>query len=524
MTAESVHQDGALPSAVSQALAYLPAGPVVVLVEHGADVPVWLASGPLARRVRRVSGRPRERAVSRRVQAAAIVDLRTESPAGRVLLWSLRPRGVYVAAPGTVGLAPSLRRAHRPGRPGREALRELRRATRLVEDRDGWLVARKRLPHLLQLTRDDVARALPARAPGISVTTLDTLPAGRFALGRVRIHGPGPDAGFGAEIHYPALAVHRYDGPVDLLGGGALVSAGGCVLPDSFRWYDARPLEHFRLVDVGSGFARVKRLSRPEQRLPGSYFFFDYSNAGHYGHLLTEAVPRLWGWDIAKQDDPSIKILLRARDHDVNRIMGRPDQELLEAYGIARDDIVWFHDTMRVESLVGAPAMWHNAQPFHAHPRLVETWDRIRAGLIGERRGPHERVFVTRTAGGRPCRNTPAVERLFAAHGFTVVDPGELTRTEQALAFAGAEVVAGFGGTGMFNLAFAPHVRHVILLNHGAYQARNEHLFAAVRGAELDVFWSEPDIVGDSYEAHQSGWEFDLAQHEVPLSRLLGNR
>ncbi|MGI8523743.1 MAG: glycosyltransferase family 61 protein [Nocardioides sp.] len=509
------------PAQVSQTLADLPGGPVLVLVERGIAVPGWLTSGSLAGRVRPVVGRRRERRLSRRLKPAAIIDLRTATPASLALLWALRARGAYVAAPGTVGLAPGLRRAHRPRRPSRERLRELRRATRLVEEVDGWLVARKRVPHLLQLTRDDVARTLSARAHDLAVTTLATLPAGRFASGRVRMHGEGPDLGVDAEIGHPELAVHRYDGPVDLLGGGALVVAGGCVLPESFRWYDARPLEHFRLADVGGGFARLKRRSRPAQRLVGSYFFFDYSNAGHYGHLLTEAVPRLWAWDLAKQDDPSLKILLRAREHDVNRPMGRPDPELLEAFGIAPDDIAWFHGAARVDALVGAPAMWHNAPPYHAHPRLVETWDRIRTGLIGDRRGQHARIFVTRSAGGRPCRNTPEVEHLFAAHGFTVVDPGELSRADQALVFAGAEVVAGFGGTGMFNLAFAPDVRHVMLLNHAAYQARNEHLFAAVRGADLDYFWSEPDIVGESYEAHQSGWEFDLARHEQALVRLL---
>ena len=117
------------------------------------------------------------------------------------------------------------------------------------------------------------------------------------------------------------------------------------------------------------------------------------------------------------------------------------------------------------------------------------------------------------------------MEAIFAAHGFAVVSPEYLTIPEQAATFAAARVVAGFGGAGMFNLVYARALDTVIVLNQWAYEARNEHLFAAAHGARLHTFWSAPDVDHppgrSTYTAHQSGWAFDMAHLEQPLNALL---
>jgi len=180
-----------------------------------------------------------------------------------------------------------------------------------------------------------------------------------------------------------------------------------------------------------------------------------------------------------------------------------------------------------VTSMVGCTPMWHNAPPFYAHPAIRETWARLRVGLIGS--GPVAEtppIFVTRHQWNRPCSNVEDVERFFAERGFTIVVPEEMTVAEQVAVFAGARVIAGLGGAGMFNLAYAESVENVIVLNQSAYRARNEHLFAAVQGAELHSFWSRPErdhpAGGYSRRAHQSPWTFDFEQNAGQLDRLLG--
>ena len=64
------------------------------------------------------------------------------------------------------------------------------------------------------------------------------------------------------------------------------------------------------------------------------------------------------------------------------------------------------------------------------------------------------------------------------------------------------------------------------MLNQSAYQARNEHLFAAVHGARLHSFWSSPDRDhppgGYSYRAHQSPWSFDFDRNADQFDQLIG--
>ena len=105
-----------------------------------------------------------------------------------------------------------------------------------------------------------------------------------------------------------------------------------------------------------------------------------------------------------------------------------------------------------------------------------------------------------------------------------MVFPGPLPLEEQVALFAGARVVAGFGGAGMFNLAYAERLESVVVLHQWAYEARNEQLFAAVHGAACHTFWSPPDVDHDggrSYQAHQSSWEFDLGLTDELRSLLV---
>jgi capsular polysaccharide biosynthesis protein len=269
----------------------------------------------------------------------------------------------------------------------------------------------------------------------------------------------------------------------------------------------------------------VLRKGERGRRLDGSHFFFSYNNNGHYGHLMTEALSRLWGWWPAKAEDPSLRILCRLHPTRGDTAAERLETFLLPALGISPEDIVWVDGPVEVESLVGCTPMWHNAPPLYFHPAMLEVWDRLRTGVMREDAHPGpSRLFITRRVGGRPCSNLGgrgALRRPWLH--------GRESRAAQcaraAALFAGARVVAGFGGSGMLNLAYAQAVETVIVLNQWAYRARNEHLFAAAHGAAMHCFWSRPDADhpegGFSYAAHQGSWTFDTAGNGPPLRALL---
>ena len=390
------------------------------------------------------------------------------------------------------------------------------------------LVAIDKAKTYVFLLREDGAPAvLRTREPDLEVTEIARLEAGALDTeGRMHEYGVEPYVRVPEVLNYPTHTLRRYDGPVHL-PRGPLAYHGRTVLPDSFRWHLGSHLKANGLQISSRDFARV-RDPLPAQRLDGSYYHFLYAHPGHFGHLMTEPLSRLWGWSAAKEADPSLKMLCRRHLRK-----GEPGLEtvLLPAYGVDPDDIVWIDKDVTVESMVGCTPMWHNSRPFYAHPGMREVWARLRDGLVGsdepstEEVGTAEQIFVTRRRFNRPCSNVMEVEKFFVDRGFTVVQPEQLSIPDQARTFAAARVIAGFGGASMFNLAYAESPKAVILLSQSAYHARNEHLYAAVHGAELHSFWSKPlhdHPPGEmSYRAHQSPWTFDFELHTEQLDAVV---
>jgi capsular polysaccharide biosynthesis protein len=444
---------------------------------------------------------------------------------GRRDIWvSLREPGLPRGSEPLVRLARRMRRPDVRREVGQPWRRFARAVARVKVTPDLVLIVKKQ-KHVLLLREDGALPLLRSREPGLRVTRLAQLDAGVLEVGdRTTDYGRLPTIQVPDVLPYPVHTVRRYEGLIHL-PKDSLAHHGRTVLPDSFRWHLAPQLRSLGLRTVDDHFGRL--LKQPEgETLEGSYFLFLYNNPGHFGHLMTEALSKLWGWWPAKAADPSLKILCRLHPVREETTETRAEATLFPAFGIDRQDIVWVDGPVSVTSLVGCTPMWHNAPPFYVHPGILDTWARIRTGLIGD--GPvagAERIFVTRSVGNRPCSNVDAVEALFVAHGFTVVSPQFLSLPEQVATFAAARVVAGFGGAGMFNLVYSHAVETVIVLNQWAYEARNEHLFAAVHGAQLHSFWSPPNVDhppgGSSYDAHQSGWTFDMERLEQPLNALL---
>ena len=388
---------------------------------------------------------------------------------------------------------------------------------------DGRLVGVvKRRETYLELRHAEATGLINTRPGELTATELAVLPGGVLPAPPVAIHG-GARPGLLADLPYPPLQLRRYEGDL-AVASGSIVYADGVLLPDSFRWHLADELSHARLVGVRGHFARPTE-EPPTVRLPGAFYHFDYVNTGHYGHLMTEALSKLWGWETAKAADPDLKLLHRTHRRFQGTDRVPPDIELLTRYGIDPDDIVSVDGPVRVDTLVAATPMWHNQDPFSAHPGIAEVWDRLRERMV-EPGGPTpERIFVTRRGGSRACRNSDEVEKAFADAGFDIVFPGGMTQPQQATLMAGARVVAGFAGTGMFNLAYAHQVEHVVVLSQDSYDARNEHLFAAVHGSAVAYFFNPAEIAhppgGWSEEAFHSPWSFDFDRNGAALQARL---
>jgi capsular polysaccharide biosynthesis protein len=482
-----------------------------------------------------------------------IVDLAARSgreydEVWRKLVFHLRPRGAYVidrsratdtelppsllAGVATIGLTgPDLPQDAEPDRARRVAIMSV------TVDAD-HVVMIKRGKHILK-TKDRLAsRILPEREPDLSTAELVTLPGGVLEA-RCRIHSHDaavPIPYLETRMDYPDHHLRHYRGEIAMVSNG-LMHTGFSALPESFRHHNAYSPTNPRLLDASGDFARTRPVDRPTRELPGSYFHLDSENPGHYGHLMTEVVSRLWGWDQAKREIPDLKAVFRIRYEDER--VPVLEQRVLGAYGIATEDVVWVHEPVWLESVVGATPMFHNQVPHYVHPDLLGVWDRLRDSFLAEAaateggiagdfgRSGGQRIFVSRQdiTANRSCRNTRDVEAFFAGHGYDVVYPELYDLAQQAAIFDRAEVIAGFGGSAMFNVMFSRGHRAVILLNHEAYTARNEHLYLALLGGDVHYFWSTPDVShpvdGWSREAYYSSWAFDFERNTDALTDVI---
>jgi capsular polysaccharide biosynthesis protein len=395
----------------------------------------------------------------------------------------------------------------------------------LAVSRDAIAVT-KRLEHYVKLRDIEVNRVLAVREPDLRVAALDTRAGGEFtSRARVTSHTGVADDSMPSVIQYPPLTTRHYAGRV-ALGGASLMYAGHTILPDSFRWHLTEQPANPHLKAESRRFARIPSEYHPRRSLTGDFYQLESTYPHHFGHVMTEVVSRLWGWDAAKRESPDLKALFQLKPKS-RRDPGL-ERTLFTAYGIKESDLVWVNEPVWVDSVVAATPMWHNAPPYYVHPDLTETWDRLAAGLAQDvSPSPHERVFVSRGAGAkhRECRNTGEVEDFFRARGFEIVYPELLPLAQQVAVFRDARVIAGFGGSAMFNLMFAKSVETVILLSHEAYTARNEHLFTSLTGGDVHYFWSRPDVAhpegGWTFEAFTAAWEFDFERNGEDLARVI---
>ena len=318
----------------------------------------------------------------------------------------------------------------------------------------------------------------------------------------------------------PGLSVREYQNVVCLPGQVAVL--GNLVLPETFRHGRYQRLLNRGLTPLTRWFAEDVPVEA--RRLEGSYYYLDGELRHHFGHFTSEQLSRLWAWPAAKAADPDLRLLVsRAPRHDEPTAW---ELEFLEAAGVSRADVVSITSPVEVERLIGVTPMF--SMPNYVHPEIADTWDRIGDAL--ERRSTvppaGRRVFITRAPGSnRWCHETPQVEQLFADRGFTVVRPELMKLPDQIALVRGAQVVAGFAGSGMFNLMFASTPKRVVLIRGAGYTPANEYMIAAVRGHTLDAVYCTPDVVAPkgafSRPSFESTFHFDADTDGRALSTIL---
>jgi capsular polysaccharide biosynthesis protein len=315
------------------------------------------------------------------------------------------------------------------------------------------------------------------------------------------------------EFRVPEMVLRRYDEAV--CARGQIVTRDHLLYPESFRQNWMTRMANIYVIEKFPRFGVVRRDVSSPDPLPGAWFHLDSEWPGHFGHLLTEQVSRLWAFEQVRAVEPEAKVLLTLQ-HDREPMALQPfENEVLGAFGITAEDVHVFTTTCRPERLYTATGMF--SLPRFVHPDIARLWDRVGDHLVrdADDRPRAERLFVSRRpALKRSCHNVAQVEELFRARGFEVMYPEDHALCEQVSRFRAARTVAGFAGSGLFSLMFCRDAKDVVVLGPDAYTARNENLIAAVRGHRVTAVRSRSDVEHPegwwTQQAFASGFTFDV--------------
>ncbi|KQV75253.1 hypothetical protein ASC61_09700 [Aeromicrobium sp. Root344] len=464
---------------------------------------------------------------------AAILDATLSGNRGNLLrqtVFALPAGAAYVAAGVTPAWTADVRSSAEPrdgeGQAAGRRRQELADSIDVHDATRGLGVVRKRGTHHITLRHDAVEDALSDQFGADWGEVIAHREAYEYeSRATLHMHGEPPSREKPSRISVPALSLRRYDDAVCHLR--EVATKGNLVLPDTFRHWQGGRLFHKRIIPATAWFGRLEdRMQQANVRHEaGEFFSFDSAFPTHYGHLTTETLSKHWGWRIARERNPGLRVVMTHQPGKPSLPVWKAD--ILGALGVPLDDILWVtqDEAVEVDSLVAAMPQLEN--PHYADRDLGDTWEALYAGLDADP-APQDRaakIFLSRrTRTQRWCTNTPEVEAFMVEQGYTVIYPEDFSYAEQAHVFRAAKVIAGFAGSALFNMMLNPEARIVVLSSRG-YVAANEYLFASAAGHEIHYFWAPPLVDqpegGFTVDAYRSDFTFNLDEHRAELVKAL---
>ncbi|WP_456505112.1 glycosyltransferase family 61 protein [Arthrobacter sp. UYCu723] len=326
-------------------------------------------------------------------------------------------------------------------------------------------------------------------------------------------------------INVPELDVREYYDVVAL--PRQILLKDSMLLPDTFRLGLIGRLNNTALNSLNHYSSWSPMPEEEPERLAGQYYYLDLEYNRHFGHFMTEAVPRLYAWDEAKSKNPDLKVLISSpTDHGA---LLPYQSAILNAYGIRDEDIHTFRAPVQVASLISPMPLFHNMT--YVHPKLAETFARLGQNLNSGQSEFGDRIFVSRRPGmWRECLNMEKLEAVFVRHGFNVIYPEDLSIQEQATAFANAKVAAGYIGSALYSAMFSAQPMDIIGFVNTSYVATNEYFISTALNHRMHVFWCndiegnrDRDSKGRPLGTTNWDYQFDFGRDGALLEQLLND-
>ncbi len=188
-------------------------------------------------------------------------------------------------------------------------------------------------------------------------------------------------------------------------------------------------------------------------RIDADALFLSTPERHHYGHWLSEFLPRLRAW--SRTDSPARKIVISAS-------LPRKHRDLLARFGVRDADLVECELGRRYA--FRSLRIVRGGRSDRINPR--DTRFLYSALGPGAAAGPGQRIlFLERDAGTRKPANVSELQAVFDEFGVTRVNPARLSLAEQTDLFRGARAIIGAFGTELYCLFNMPRGSTVIELH-----------------------------------------------------------
>jgi hypothetical protein len=243
---------------------------------------------------------------------------------------------------------------------------------------------------------------------------------------------------------------------------------------------------------------------------PGLYYFAGAAWE-QFGHFLVEGLARWW---LLGRLPASVRTELRFVLYNEQPLA--PWQlELLAGLGVGPERLVLMTRPMRFERLL-VPSIAYN---IHCEAATVqgETWERI--GRAFDRGESPERVYLSRSryTRTRSLLNEAEVERRFAARGFAVLHPQELSVADQLATIRRARLIAGCVGSAMYASALTCPGAALLIIAPRYFAFRDDQLIAHLRGHRLAYVMCERGA--NPREPRMVNYSVDLDVLDAALGR-----
>jgi len=366
----------------------------------------------------------------------------------------------------------------------------------------------------------DLAEAgdVPALRGG-GFSSLMTDPPGRMAMPACRVTnrpdyavcdpaGAGTDGKFPAALDYPAMMITRLDDAFCLPHAPPFLPSRRQIVSDFLTPWAPDNLAWFQPVAGGTyRFPWAMDTGDTEHDIDTG-FYLEHAVSAHYGHFIGDCLCRIYAGEVCDGLFGDVKVIIAGgAESDFQTYF-------LQAAGVSERNIIRMHGMVRCRRLLLATQSLGVER--YASPTATRLWARIRDRCSARDVSLPDRLYLSRSGiGRRPLANERAVETVFERHGFAIVRPETLPVKVQVALVSNALLVAGTGGSAMFNLAFQGRLRSAFILRSDNFIQLLEMQMCAGHGVDL---WYH---AGRRAAAPAESWVVDIARLESDVSDWL---